>query len=164
MPGSPKTVTRCARRSRTEPRIANAARMARSASSSCARGMPNAAMTASPANFSTVPPNDSMQRETCSKYRLTRRRTTSGSVVATSAVDSTRSTKSTVASLRSIWQVYGRRCAFRTIRAVLEPSVFKAYDVRGIYGEELDEEGAYAIGRAYVEEFDASRIAVGRDM
>jgi phosphomannomutase len=31
---------------------------------------------------------------------------------------------------------------------VLEPKVFKAYDVRGIYGEELDEDGAYAIGRA----------------
>jgi phosphomannomutase len=47
---------------------------------------------------------------------------------------------------------------------VLDPKVFKAYDVRGIYGEELDEEGAYAIGRAYAEEFDARRIAVGRDM
>jgi phosphomannomutase len=48
--------------------------------------------------------------------------------------------------------------------AVLDPKTFKAYDVRGIYGDELDEEGAYAIGRAYVEEFSAGRIAVGRDM
>jgi phosphomannomutase len=48
--------------------------------------------------------------------------------------------------------------------AVLDPKVFKAYDVRGIYGEELDEDGAYAIGRAYVEEFEPRRIAVGRDM
>jgi phosphomannomutase len=47
---------------------------------------------------------------------------------------------------------------------VLDPKVFKAYDVRGIYGAELDEDGAYAIGRAYVEQFDAKRIAVGRDM
>jgi phosphomannomutase len=47
---------------------------------------------------------------------------------------------------------------------VLNPAVFKAYDVRGIYGRELDEEGAYAIGRAYVEEFEPRRIAVGRDM
>jgi phosphomannomutase len=47
---------------------------------------------------------------------------------------------------------------------VLDPTVFKAYDVRGIYGTELDEEGAYAIGRAYVEEFEPERIAVGRDM
>jgi phosphomannomutase len=47
---------------------------------------------------------------------------------------------------------------------VLDPKVFKAYDVRGIYGEELDEEGAYAIGRAYVEEFEPKQIAVGRDV
>jgi phosphomannomutase len=47
---------------------------------------------------------------------------------------------------------------------VLDPKVFKAYDVRGIYPAELDEEGAYAIGRAYVEEFEPRQIAVGHDM
>jgi phosphomannomutase len=47
---------------------------------------------------------------------------------------------------------------------VLDPKVFKAYDVRGIYPDELDEEGAYAIGRAYVQQFKPRRIAVGRDM
>jgi phosphomannomutase len=47
---------------------------------------------------------------------------------------------------------------------VLDPKVFKAYDVRGIYGAQLDEEGAYAIGRAYVEQFSPATIAVGRDM
>jgi phosphomannomutase len=47
---------------------------------------------------------------------------------------------------------------------VLDPKVFKAYDVRGIYPTELDEDGAYAIGRAYVEQFEPRRIAVGRDM
>ena len=47
---------------------------------------------------------------------------------------------------------------------MLEPSVFKAYDVRGLYGSELDEDGAYAIGRAYVEQFEPRRMAVGRDM
>jgi phosphomannomutase len=47
---------------------------------------------------------------------------------------------------------------------VLDPKVFKAYDVRGIYPDELDEAGAYAIGRAYVEEFEPRTIAVGRDM
>ena len=46
----------------------------------------------------------------------------------------------------------------------LDPKVFKAYDVRGIHPAELDEEGAYAIGRAYVEHFEPRRIAVGRDM
>jgi phosphomannomutase len=47
---------------------------------------------------------------------------------------------------------------------VLDPSVFKAYDVRGIYPTQLDEDGARAIGRAYVEQFSPARIAVGRDM
>ena len=47
---------------------------------------------------------------------------------------------------------------------MLDGKVFKAYDVRGLYGSEIDEEGAYAVGRAYVEEFEARRIAVGRDM
>jgi len=42
--------------------------------------------------------------------------------------------------------------------------VFKAYDVRGLYPSELDEDGAYRIGRAYVEYFEPRRIAVGRDM
>ncbi|MFL5982693.1 MAG: phosphomannomutase/phosphoglucomutase [Gaiellaceae bacterium] len=47
---------------------------------------------------------------------------------------------------------------------MLHPKVFKAYDVRGIHPTELDEEGAYAIGRAYVDEFEPRRIAVGHDM
>jgi phosphomannomutase len=51
-----------------------------------------------------------------------------------------------------------------SIPAVLDPKVFKAYDVRGIYPSELDEEGTRAIGRAYVEHFEPRRIAVGRDM
>jgi len=67
-------------------------------------GTPNAAITASPANFSTVPPCVTMQRETWSKKLLTRRRTTSGSASATSAVESDEVTNSTVASLRSMPQ------------------------------------------------------------
>ncbi len=46
----------------------------------------------------------------------------------------------------------------------LDPKVFKAYDVRGIYPTELDEDGAYRIGRAYADVFEPRRIAVGRDM
>src|SRR3990172_2461098 len=46
----------------------------------------------------------------------------------------------------------------------LDPKVFKAYDVRGIYPAELDEEGAYAIGRAYAEVFEPRAVAVGQDM
>jgi phosphomannomutase len=47
---------------------------------------------------------------------------------------------------------------------VLDPKVFKAYDVRGIYPVELDEEGAFSIALAYVEQFEPKSIAVGRDM
>ncbi len=47
---------------------------------------------------------------------------------------------------------------------MLDPKVFKAYDVRGLYGSELDEEGARAIGRAFVEVFGPKRIAIGHDM
>jgi phosphomannomutase len=46
----------------------------------------------------------------------------------------------------------------------LDPKAFKAYDVRGIYPSELDEDGAYRIARAYAEVFEPRRIAVGRDM
>jgi phosphomannomutase len=47
---------------------------------------------------------------------------------------------------------------------VLDPAVFKAYDVRGLYPSQLDEDGAYRIGRAYVEHFEPKAIAIGRDM
>ncbi len=47
---------------------------------------------------------------------------------------------------------------------MLDPAVFKAYDVRGLYPTELDEDGAYRVGRAYVEQFEPRTIAVGRDM
>jgi len=47
---------------------------------------------------------------------------------------------------------------------MLDPKVFKAYDIRGIYPSEIDEAGAYAIGRGYVEQFEPKRVAVGRDM
>jgi len=51
-----------------------------------------------------------------------------------------------------------------SIRSVLDPSVFKAYDVRGLYPSQLDEDGAYRIGRAYVEHFEPHALAIGRDM
>jgi phosphomannomutase len=47
---------------------------------------------------------------------------------------------------------------------VLDPKVFKACDVRGLYGTEIDEEGAYRVGRAYVDQFEPRVIAVGHDM
>ena len=47
---------------------------------------------------------------------------------------------------------------------MIDPAVFKAYDVRGLYPSQLDEDGAYEIGRAYAEHFAPRTIAVGRDM
>jgi phosphomannomutase len=46
----------------------------------------------------------------------------------------------------------------------LNPDIFKAYDVRGVYPNEVNEEAARAIGGAFVAYLKAKRIAVGRDM
>ncbi|HKY20897.1 MAG TPA: phosphomannomutase/phosphoglucomutase [Vicinamibacterales bacterium] len=46
----------------------------------------------------------------------------------------------------------------------MNPHIFKAYDVRGIYQTELDEQSFHAIGRAFVAYLKARRIGVGRDM
>lgn len=48
----------------------------------------------------------------------------------------------------------------------INPSVFKAYDIRGVYPEEIDEQVAYYIGRAFVEflfKGKPLKIAIGRD-
>jgi phosphomannomutase len=46
----------------------------------------------------------------------------------------------------------------------VDPAIFKAYDVRGVYGETLTEETAYRIGRAAAQVLEVAEIAVGRDM
>ena len=46
----------------------------------------------------------------------------------------------------------------------INPSIFKAYDVRGLYPSEVNEEAARQIGRGFVAYLDAKRIAVSRDM
>jgi phosphomannomutase len=54
----------------------------------------------------------------------------------------------------------------------LDPTIFKAYDVRGIYPDQIDEDVAYRLGRAFAlvlaEEYGVEpstlRVAVGRDM
>ena len=46
----------------------------------------------------------------------------------------------------------------------LDPGIFKSYNVRGIYPTEVSDDAAYAIGRAYVDQFGLRRIVVGRDM
>lgn len=45
----------------------------------------------------------------------------------------------------------------------INPSIFKAYDIRGIYPKDLDEEVIYRIGRAAVILTGAKTIVVGRD-
>lgn len=46
----------------------------------------------------------------------------------------------------------------------VNPAIFKAYDIRGIYPTELNEEIAYLIGRAFVTFLGAETVIVGRDM
>ena len=46
----------------------------------------------------------------------------------------------------------------------INPSIFKAYDVRGLYPQEVNEAAARLIGRGFVSYLNAKRIAVSRDM
>ena len=46
----------------------------------------------------------------------------------------------------------------------VNPDIFKAYDVRGTYPDQINEDTARAIGAAFVAYLQARRIAVGRDM
>ena len=46
----------------------------------------------------------------------------------------------------------------------INPGIFKAYDIRGLYPGEIDETTARQIGRGFVSYLKASRIAVSRDM
>ncbi|HEY7409405.1 MAG TPA: phosphomannomutase/phosphoglucomutase [Vicinamibacteria bacterium] len=46
---------------------------------------------------------------------------------------------------------------------MIDGSIFKAYDVRGIYPAQLDAEVARRTGRAFVDYLGARRVAVGRD-
>lgn len=46
----------------------------------------------------------------------------------------------------------------------IDPTIFKAYDVRGIYGQDLTGDIAYRIGRAAAQYLNVQEIAVGRDM
>ncbi|HLJ80149.1 MAG TPA: phosphomannomutase/phosphoglucomutase [Ktedonobacterales bacterium] len=48
--------------------------------------------------------------------------------------------------------------------SAIDPDIFKAYDVRGVYPGELDEDAAYRIGRAMVQYLDVAAVAIGRDM
>jgi phosphomannomutase len=46
----------------------------------------------------------------------------------------------------------------------VNPSIFKAYDIRGTYPDDLNEEIGHAIGRAFVTFLKVDTVIVGRDM
>lgn len=46
----------------------------------------------------------------------------------------------------------------------VNPSIFKAYDIRGIYPTDLNEDIAYAIGRAFATFLQPEQVVVGHDM
>jgi phosphomannomutase len=50
------------------------------------------------------------------------------------------------------------------LKTSINPAVFKAYDVRGLYPQEVNEEAARLIGRGFVAYLKAHSIAVSRDM
>jgi len=47
---------------------------------------------------------------------------------------------------------------------MFNPKIFKAYDIRGIYNEELDTDTAYKIGQAYAKKFSPKTVVIGRDV
>ncbi|MEQ4521690.1 MAG: phosphomannomutase/phosphoglucomutase, partial [Nocardioides kribbensis] len=51
-----------------------------------------------------------------------------------------------------------------TLDAASIAAVFKAYDVRGTVPDQIDEELARAVGRAFVEVVGATTVVVGHDM
>ena len=54
----------------------------------------------------------------------------------------------------------------------IDPGIFKAYDIRGLYGDQIDEDAAYILGRAFArvlsglesKPVEQLRIGAGRDM
>ncbi len=49
-------------------------------------------------------------------------------------------------------------------RREIKKSIFKAYDIRGLYPEEIDDDAAYRIARAFVSALKCKRVVVGHDM
>ncbi|NLN75121.1 MAG: phosphomannomutase/phosphoglucomutase [Armatimonadetes bacterium] len=46
----------------------------------------------------------------------------------------------------------------------INKNIFKAYDIRGLYPQEIDDDAAYRIARAYVSLIDCKRVVVSHDM
>lgn len=49
-------------------------------------------------------------------------------------------------------------------RREINKGIFKAYDIRGLYPQEIDDDAAYRIARAYVSLIGCKRVVVGHDM
>ncbi len=49
-------------------------------------------------------------------------------------------------------------------RKEIKREIFKAYDIRGLYPQEIDDEDAYRIARAFVTALGCKRVVVGHDM
>ncbi|HET8646828.1 MAG TPA: phosphomannomutase/phosphoglucomutase, partial [Vicinamibacteria bacterium] len=47
---------------------------------------------------------------------------------------------------------------------MIDPSIFKAYDLRGLYPGQINGDVARQVGAAFVDYLNAARIAVGRDV
>lgn len=47
---------------------------------------------------------------------------------------------------------------------IYDQSIFRAYDVRGLYPSQMNEKVAYAAGQAFVHVMEAKRVAIGRDV
>jgi phosphomannomutase len=47
---------------------------------------------------------------------------------------------------------------------IMDPSIFKAYDIRGIYPKDLNEETAYKLGKAFVVYNNVKEVVIGRDL
>src|SRR5437667_330956 len=99
--GDPDQLRRSLPSSAIQSRIASAARTARSGSSSRVTGAPNSAITASPMNFSTVPPQRSSSYRSRSWYGASTACTSSGSSCSARDVKPTRSANRTVRIFRS---------------------------------------------------------------
>ena len=47
---------------------------------------------------------------------------------------------------------------------MIDPTIFKSYDIRGVYPAQLDEAGAERIARAFAQVTSARRVVVGKDV
>ena len=47
---------------------------------------------------------------------------------------------------------------------IINPAIFKAYDIRGIYPLDFNEKAAYAITQAFIKLYQPKKVVLGRDV